>query len=73
MLFRSGGGKLAEARDFFVDTRIEMDKVTWPTRDELSLATRQVLIAALALGVVIGLVDFILQQILINGVGSLAR
>ena len=66
-------GKLASARDFLVDTRIEMDKVTWPSKVELSAQTKQVLVASLAFGVVIGLVDYILQQILINGVGSLAR
>jgi preprotein translocase SecE subunit len=66
-------GKLAVARDFLVDTRIEMDKVTWPSKDELTAQTKQVLISSLAFGVVIGLVDYILQQILINGIGSLAR
>lgn len=64
-------GKLAAARDFFVDTRYEMDKVSWPTKDELTKATKSVLLSALALGVVIGLVDYILQLILINGIGSL--
>jgi preprotein translocase SecE subunit len=50
-----------------------MDKVTWPTREELTSATRAVVIGALALGVVIGLLDFVLQKILVDGVGMLAR
>jgi preprotein translocase SecE subunit len=69
----AGPGKLVAARDFLVDTRAEMDKVSWPAKDELIAATRSVLIAALALGVIIGLVDWLLQKILIDGIGSLAR
>ena len=31
----AGPGKLAVARDFLVATRAEMDKVSWPPKDEL--------------------------------------
>jgi len=69
----AGSNKLVAARDFLVDTRAEMDKVSWPAKDELTKATKAVLIFALALGVLIGLVDFLLQKILIDGVALLAR
>lgn len=69
----AGPGKLAIAQEFLVDTRAEMDKVSWPTKDELIAQTRMVLIAALTLGVVIGLLDLVLQWILIDGVGKLAK
>jgi preprotein translocase SecE subunit len=65
-------GKIAGVRDFFVTTRLEMDKVSWPPRPELMKATKWVLIGALGLGVVIGLLDFVLKLILVDGVGMLA-
>ena len=53
--------------------REEMRKVTWPTRDELIKATRMIIILALLLGVAIGLLDWVLQLILVEGVARLAR
>ena len=47
--------------------------MTWPTRDELIKATRMIVILALVLGVAIGLLDWVLQQILVDGVARLAR
>jgi preprotein translocase SecE subunit len=69
----AGPGKLVAARDFLVDTRAEMDKVSWPPKDELIKATKAVLFAALLLGVIIGLVDKILQFVLIDGLAALAK
>ncbi|MGH7583563.1 MAG: preprotein translocase subunit SecE [Gemmatimonadales bacterium] len=68
----AGPNKLLVARDFLVDTRAEMDKVSWPPRDELIKATKAVIQFAVVLGIVIGLVDFLLQKILIDLVGKLA-
>ncbi len=71
------GGKVSRAivwvRDFMVDVRTEMRKVTWPTREELRDATRRVLIMTIALGTVIGILDVILQKIFVDGVAALAR
>ena len=71
----SGGatGKVVAARDFFVATRHEMDKVSWPSRPELTAATRAVVLGALGLGVVIGVLDWILAKILVDGVAVLER
>ena len=69
----AGPGKLVAARDFLVDTRAEMDKVSWPPKDELVKATKMVLFAALLLGDIIGLVDKILQFVLIDGLAALAK
>ena len=69
----AGEGKLAATRNFFVATRGEMDKVSWPAREELIKATRAVIIGSMVLGVVIGLVDWMLQKILVNGVALIAR
>jgi len=69
----AGNGRIAATRDFFVATRGEMDKVSWPAREELVKATRAVLIGSLVLGVVIGVVDFVLQKVLVGGAALLAR
>ena len=66
-------GWVDRTRHFLVGVREEMRKVTWPTRDELIKATRMIIVLALALGVAIGLMDWVLQFILVEGVARLAR
>ena len=67
------GGFLSGAVNFVVQARAEMKKVTWPTRDELVKATRMILIFSVVLGIMIGILDWVLQKILIDGVTALAR
>jgi preprotein translocase subunit SecE len=67
------GGFLARVFNFVTSARAEMKKVTWPTRDELIKATRMILILSVVLGMLIGLLDLILQKILVDGVALLAR
>lgn len=66
-------GRIEAVRDFLIDTREEVEKVSWPTRPELINATRAVVIGSVILGVAIGLVDTVLRLILVNGIGALAR
>jgi preprotein translocase SecE subunit len=66
-------GKLAATRDFLVDTRAEMDKVSWPAKPELIASTRAVIIGSIMLGVAIGIVDKLLQIILVDGIAMLGR
>lgn len=66
-------GRIARMRDFLVQTRAEVDKVSWPAKPELIQSTRAVIIGAIVLGVAIGLVDKILQVILVGGVAMLSR
>ncbi len=61
------------ARDFVVDVRAEMIKVSWPTKDELLDATKRVVIMTLAIGTVIGVLDVVLKKILVDGVAALTR
>ena len=70
---RGTGGRLAATRDFLTATRVEMRKVTWPTRPELIKAKRMIIILSVILGVTIGLLDFGLQKILVDGVARIAR
>jgi preprotein translocase SecE subunit len=65
--------KLAVVVDYVTSARREMDKVTWPARDELTNSTRLVVIGALGLGMVIGLFDYLLNQLLIHGVAALVQ
>ncbi len=66
-------GWVDRTRHFLVGVRDEMRKVTWPTREELIKATRMIVILSLVLGVVIGLMDYLLQLILVEGIARLAR
>ena len=68
-----GTGRLADARGFLVATRAEMRKVTWPARSELKKATWMIIVLSVILGVTIGLLDFGLQKILVDGVARIAR
>jgi preprotein translocase subunit SecE len=66
-------GRLAGARNFLEATRVEMRKVTWPTRPELIKATRMIVILSILLGMTIGVLDFALQKLLVDGVAAIAR
>ena len=58
---------------FLSSVRDELRKVTWPTRPELVKATRMIVVLSIVLGLVIGLMDWVLQLILVDGVARLAR
>ena len=66
-------GWVGQTKNFLVAVRDEMKKVTWPTRDELIKATRMILVLSVLLGLTIGLMDYLLQVILVDGVARLAR
>jgi preprotein translocase subunit SecE len=58
---------------FFMAVREELRKVTWPTRPELIKATRMIIVLSILLGLTIGLMDWLLQLILVEGIARLAR
>jgi preprotein translocase SecE subunit len=58
---------------FLTAVRDELKKVTWPTRPELIKATRMIIVLSILLGLTIGLMDYLLQLILVEGVARLAR
>jgi preprotein translocase subunit SecE len=74
---QSGGGRIGgwfrSVRDFLVNVRTELGKVSWPTRDELVKATRMVVVLSLIIGVALGLLDRLLQLILVDGIAALSR
>ena len=66
-------GGFNSVRQFLVDVKAEMRKVSWPTRDELIDATKRVLIMTVLIGTAIGVLDLILKKILVDGVAALTR
>ena len=58
---------------FLTSVREELRKVTWPTRPELIKATRMIVVLSVILGIAIGLLDWMLQKILVDGIAALAR
>ncbi|MEO8452434.1 MAG: preprotein translocase subunit SecE [Gemmatimonadota bacterium] len=74
---RRPGGKIVDwvrsARSFLQGVAAELKKVTWPTTDELLKATRMVIIMTLVIGIAIGILDRLLQLVLVDGVAALTR
>ena len=56
---------------FFRQVRDELSKVTWPDRGQTIDATWRILVFVLFVGAVIGLLDFLLQLILVRGLPSI--
>ena len=48
---------------FFKEVRLEMSKVTWPTRAELKDSTIVVIVSCLVISAFIGAVDYVLYSL----------
>ena len=59
-------GRMARLVAFYHDVVAEMKKVTWPDRPQLQQATVQIIVFVLLLGAVIGLVDVLLQFLVVR-------
>ncbi len=71
-LERTGHSWLRRAWQFvWVDVPAEVRKVTWPTWDELKKATGVIIVFVLILGVLIGVMDWLLQLIFVTVVSKL--
>ena len=57
--------------NFYQEVVTEMRKVTWPDREQLKDTTIKILIFVLFIAAILGVVDLILQLILVQGVPSL--
>jgi preprotein translocase subunit SecE len=51
-------------RQFLREVRAEMEKVTWPSRDEVRAATIVIIVLVLILAAFIGAVDFVVSRVL---------
>jgi preprotein translocase subunit SecE len=59
--------------NFYQEVVAEMRKVTWPDREQLKDTTIKIIIFVLFIGVVLGIVDVLLQLILVEGIPSLFK
>ena len=57
------------ARQFLADAKVELKKVTWPTRKELLSTTAVVIILILLIAFFLGIVDLGLVKIIKNVIG----
>jgi preprotein translocase subunit SecE len=64
-------GRIRRFFEFLRDVRTELRKVTWPTVDELKKATTVIIIFVTVLGLLIGLMDALFQQIFVKLVARL--
>ena len=55
---------MTKPAEFLKETRIEMKKVTWPTREEAVRYTIAIIIISLAVALFLGGLDFLFQWIL---------
>ncbi len=62
---------VARAGEFLSDVRTEMRKVTWPDRTQLRQATVAIIIFVLLIGLVIWLMDLVLQAVFVRAIPSL--
>jgi|SRR5699024_1736447 len=60
----TGFGK--KTRNFFGETRFEMRKVVWPTRDETVKTTIVVIVVVVLLALLLGLIDLILKTVILD-------
>jgi len=58
---------------FYQEVVTEMRKVTWPDREQLKDTTIKIIIFVLFIGAILGIVDVILQLILVEGIPSLFK
>ena len=54
-------GRLVE---FLKDARVELSKITWPTRDELKGSTTVVIVSVILITIFIGVVDQVFNFLL---------
>ena len=61
----------ARISNFYQEVVAEMRKVTWPDREQLKDTTIKIIIFVLFIGAILGLLDVLLQLILVKGIPSL--
>ena len=57
--------------DLYNEVVVEMKKVTWPDAGQIRQLSIGVILLSLFIGIVIWLMDLVLQQVLVRGIPSL--
>ena len=55
---------LERFKNYLAETKIEMKKVTWPSKAELKESTRVVIVATFLMTIFIGVIDQVLSTII---------
>jgi preprotein translocase subunit SecE len=55
---------MSKIASFFKESRQELKKVIWPTKEQVIVSTRVVIISVIVFAAVLGLVDFLLLQLM---------
>jgi preprotein translocase subunit SecE len=55
---------------FLKESRAELKKVNWPSRDEVLTSTRVVIISILIIAAAIALVDYVLKTVIFAVIGG---
>lgn len=53
---------MSKIKNFLKESRQELSKVVWPTREQVLISTRVVLVSVIIFAAVLGLVDYLLLQ-----------
>ena len=61
----------ARVSQFYHEVQDEMRKVTWPDRAQLKDTTIKIIIFVLFIGAILGILDVLLQLVLVQGIPSL--
>lgn len=56
--------KISAAVDYFEESKVELKKVTWPTKAEVRVTTFAVLILVVVMSIFLGIVDFGLANLI---------
>ena len=68
-----GGGFVGKVVSFYRETIAEMKKVTWPDKTQIRQLALGVIVLSLFVGLLIFVVDWLLQLILVRGIPSIFR
>ena len=60
----TGPGRMA--RDYLVESRFELRKVVWPTRDETLRTTLVIIVVVMILSLLLGLIDVMLKWVVLD-------
>jgi preprotein translocase subunit SecE len=71
----SGGGPgfIGKITSFYRETMAELKKVTWPDKTQIRQLSIGVIVLSLFIGLIIFVVDWLLQLILVRGIPSIFR
>lgn len=69
----TGGGFGRKVVTFYRETIAEMRKVTWPDKTQIRQLSVGVIVLSLFVGLLIFVVDWLLQLILVRGIPSIFR